>query len=141
MSAHLRWTCYWPWIAVDISSTVRSCPHCARNRLRLILHKQSMRLFHSMQHLKSLAVNVLGPLPTTKAGNRFILVMADRIPKLSQVVPLKRTTVLDVAKAFASDWAFKYGAAKEVLSDNGSRFARKLYQNTCRILGISNTFT
>lgn len=67
--------------------------------------------------------------------------MADRFTKLTHVFLLKRTTGLDVAEVFASHWVFKYGASKEVLSDNGSQFASKLYQKTCRILGISNTFT
>lgn len=74
-------------------------------------------------------------------GHRFILVIADRFTKRTQVVPLKRTNSLDVAKAFSSHLVFKYGARKEVLSDNGPQFASKLHQNTCRVLGVTNTFT
>lgn len=100
-----------------------------------------MSLFPSKQPLESVGVDLLGPFLKTKTGNRFILVMADRFTELTQVVPLKRTTGLDVPKVFASHWVFKYGAPKEVLSDNGPQFAIKLYQNNCRINGISNTFT
>lgn len=89
-----------------------------------------MRLFSAKQPLESVAFEMLGPLPKTKPGNRLILVIANRFKKLTQDVPLKRTTGLDVTKAFDSHWIFHYGASKEVLSDNGPQFARKLYQNT-----------
>lgn len=127
MLAHLRRTYYWPLMAAYIASTVRLCPHCARNRLRLIHRKQPMRLFSANQLLDSVSVVLLGSLPKTKSGNRFILVMADRFIKHTQVVPLKLTTGLDVAKAFASQWVCKYGPPTEVLSDNCPQFASKLY--------------
>lgn len=74
-------------------------------------------------------------------GNRFSLVIADRFTKLTQNVPLKRTTCVDVAEAFASHCVFKYVAPKEVLSYNPEKFTSKLYQNKFRILVITNTFT
>lgn len=141
MFSNLHRTYYWPLMAAKIASAVRLCPHFARNRLRLILRRQPMRLFTTKQPLESFTVNFLGPSPKTKADNRFIMVMADSFTKLNQVVPLKRKTRIDVAKAFDSHWVFKYGALKDVLSDNGPQFASQLYQNTCRIQGISNTFT
>lgn len=62
------------------------------------------------------------------------MVIADRFTELTQVVSLKLTTGLDVAKVLASHWVFKYSEPKEVLSDNGLQFASRLYQNTFRIL-------
>lgn len=141
MFSHLLRTYYWPLIAAHTASTVRTCPHCARNHLRLIRRKQPIRLFRAKKPLESVAVHLLGPLSTTKSGNRFIVLMACRVNKLTKVVPLKLTTGLNVAKEFSSHWFFKYGALKEVLSDNGPQFESKLYQNTCRILSITNTFT
>lgn len=135
MFTRLRRTYYWPLMAADIAATVRSCPHCANNRLLLIRNKQKMRLFPATKPLEQVSVDLLGPLPRTRAGHRFILVIADRFTKLTQVVPLRRSTGLDVAKAFASHWVIKYGAPKEVLSDNGPQFASKLYQNTCLVMG------
>lgn len=42
---HVPRTYYWPLMAAETESTVRSCTHCARNRFRLICRKQPMRLF------------------------------------------------------------------------------------------------
>lgn len=83
-----------------------------------------MRLLHAKQSLESAAVDLFCTLPKTKAGNRFILVIGDRLTKMTQVVPLKRTTGLDFAKEFRAHWDFKYGAPKDVLSNNGPQFAK-----------------
>lgn len=71
-----------------------------------------MRLFPTAKPLKSIAVDLLGPHPRTKRGHWFVLVIAGRIIEPIQVGPPKRTTCLDVAKAFASKWVPKYGAPK-----------------------------
>lgn len=140
MFSYLRRSYYWPLMAAYIASKVRSCPHCALNLLHLIRRKQPVRFFPLKQPLEYVSVKLLGPLPRTKAGNRFILMMADRFTKPPQVVQMKRTTCLDVTKTFSTHYVFKHGGPKEVLSDKGPQFARNLYQNTCRIFGISNTF-
>lgn len=83
MFSHVCQTYLSPLMAANIASTVQSCPHCARNRLLLILQKKPMRLFTSKQSLESYAFDLLGPLPKTKADNHFILVMADCFTKLT----------------------------------------------------------
>lgn len=135
MLARLHRTYYWPLMYADIATNVRFCPHCTRNRLGLIRRQKPMRLFPARQPLESVAIDLLGPLPKTKARDRFIIVMGDRFTKLPQVVPLKRTTGLYVTKAFVLHWVFKYCAPKEVLSDKGLQMASRIYQNTCLVLG------
>lgn len=141
MFKRLQRSYYSPLMAVETVSSIRSCLHCANNFLRLICKKQKMRVSPTTKQLESVTVALLGPLPRKKRGNCFLLSIADRFTKLTQVVLLKRTTKLDFSKSFASHLVFKYGAKMEVLSKNGLQIASKLYQNTCRALGVANTFT
>ena len=119
-------------MAADVMSTVRSCPNCAKNRIRLIKNSNSMKLFPATAPLESMAMDLLGPLQKSKAGNRFILVMMDRFTKLTQFVPLRRITAAVIAAAFFQHLVFKYGAPKETLTDNGSQFASKFVRETCK---------
>ena len=100
-----------------------------------------MKLFPATGPLESIAMDLLGPLPPSRAGNRFILVMTDRFTKLTQIVPLKKTTAHDVAMAFCIHWVYKYGTPKETLTENGPQFASKFLRETCQVLGIANSFT
>ena len=86
-------------------------------------------------------MDILGPLPKTRHGNRFLLVIADRYSKLTRTVPLRVTTALTVAQAFCEHWVFVYGPPVTLLTDNGPQFAAKFFQAACAELGIKKVFT
>ena len=132
---------FWPQMAADISTPVRECTPCANNRLRLLRKASEMKLFLATAPLDSVAIDILGPLPKSARGYIFMLVISDRFTKLTQVVPLKRITVYDVAVAFVEHWVFKYGAPATLLSDNGSQFVAHFFRRVCNILQVHNIFT
>lgn len=138
---HLSRVYYWPKMAADAYATVRQCVACAKNRLRLIKKSSPMQLFPATKPLENVAIDILGPLPKSKRGYLFILVITDRFTKLTQIVPLRRITAYDVAVAFTEHWVFKYGPPKTLLSDNGSQFVAHFFQRVCRILHVENSFT
>jgi hypothetical protein len=86
-------------------------------------------------------MDILGPLPKTEHGNRFLLVISDRFSKLTRTVPLRTITALVVAKAFYDAWVFSYGPPRYLLTDNGTQFNAKVFLAVCRILGIAKIFT
>ena len=100
-----------------------------------------MRLFLATEPLEYVAMDILGPLPRTKHGMRFILVITDRFTKLTKTVALRTITSLAVARAFCRAWVFNYGIPKILLTDNGTQFTASFFRNVCRILGIHKVFT
>jgi Integrase core domain/Chromo (CHRromatin Organisation MOdifier) domain len=86
-------------------------------------------------------MDILGPLPRTKHGNRFLLVIADRYTKVTRTVPLRTVTALSVARAFVDQWVYVYGPPVSLLTDNGPQFTAKFFQAACAELGISKLFT
>jgi transposase InsO family protein len=86
-------------------------------------------------------MDILGPLPKTERGNRFLLVISDRFSKLTRTVPLRTITSLVVAKAFCDTWVFYYGPPRYLLTGNGTQFNAKLFLAVCRELGIAKIFT
>ena len=46
-----------------------------------------------------------------------------------------------MSMAFVQYWVFVYGPPVYLLSDNGTQFTSRCFQNVCRILGVSNLFT
>jgi transposase InsO family protein len=86
-------------------------------------------------------MDILGPLPRTKHGNRFLLVISDRYSKVTKTVPLRTVTVLSVARAFCDHWAYVYGPPISLLTDNGPQFTAKFFQAVCSEMGIQKIFT
>lgn len=85
-----------------------------------------------------IAIDIVGPMPTTLRGNRFILVMVDTFTRWAEAVPLPNHTAKQVANAVLQHWVTRYGVPREILSDQGTEFESALFQHFCKILGIKN---
>ena len=136
----LRRTYYWPHMAADAFATVRNCQRCARNRIKLRKKTNFLKLFPATKPLDSLAMDILGPLPKTKKGNEYLLVICCRFSKLTQVIPLRTISSYNLAVAFCSHWVFKYGTPRHMTLDNAQYFTSKFFQAVCRHLGVSNKY-
>jgi Integrase core domain len=95
-----------------------------------------LKLFPAKGPLESVAMDILGPLPKSKHGNRFLLVITDRYSKVTQTVPLRAITALSVARAFCEQWVYVYGAPVTLLTDNGPQFTAKCFEAVCAELGV-----
>lgn len=86
-------------MAAEIASTVRLYSHCVLNCLPLIRLKQLMRLFPAKE--SSTVCRRPTPESVAKSEGRqpLHLLMADRFINLTQVVPMKSTTCVDVSRS------------------------------------------
>ena len=137
----LRQRYYWPSMSGDAYSTVRMCPDCAKARIKLRKHNSELKTFPPSGPLEYIAIDILGELPRTPRGHRYLLVMRDRYSKLTRTVPLRKITAETVAQAFITNWVFVYGAPVKLLSDNGSQFTSRFFLAVCKILSIESVFT
>jgi transposase InsO family protein len=125
----------------DVEETFRHCTVGAKNRVTERNRTSLLKLFPANGPLEFVAMDILGPLPKTENGNRFLLVISDRLSKLTRTVPLRSITALAVAKAFCDAWVFSYGPPRYQLTDNGTQFNEKCFLAVCRELGIAKIFT
>ena len=132
---------YWPALAVDCYATVRRCPNCAKNRIKLRQHTTALKLFPATAPLESVALDIYGELVRTSRGNQYLLVISDRFTKLTKTVPLKSVSAAEIAKAFVNEWVFNYGPPVDLLADNAKYFSSKFFQSVCNILNVHNSFT
>jgi hypothetical protein len=96
---------YWPSMAKDCLATVRRCPNCAAKNLKRGPKKTTpLTIFPPNRPLEFIAMDVLGPLPTTSRGNRFVLCIGDRFSKMSVAVALPEQTASAVAQALMDRW-------------------------------------
>ena len=88
-----------------------------------------------------MAIDIFGELVKTSRGYQYILVVSDRFSKLTKTIPLKSVSAEEVARAFTNEWVFNYGKPRTLLSDNGTCFTSRFFQNVCSILNVTNQFT
>ena len=109
-------------MALDCFNTVRNCISCAKHMIKLRKHASFMKLFPARCPREHVAIDILGPLPRTRSGYMYIVVITDRYSKMTAVHPLRNIAASTCAKAFCDEWVFKYGQPSLLLSDRGTQF-------------------
>jgi Integrase zinc binding domain len=75
MFSTMRQRYFWRNMYKDIEETVRQCAPCAKNRVQERRKVSLRKLFPAIEPLEFVAIDILGPLPKTVHGNRFLLVI------------------------------------------------------------------
>ena len=82
---------FWPGLYSDMAELCKSCPECQR----AARHKKHQALLIPLpvtdQPFARVGIDLVGPLPRTKAEQRFILTMVDYATRYPEAIPLKRT--------------------------------------------------
>lgn len=120
-------------MANDVYTYVEKCPSC-RKRRQHPTHQQLLQLFSPERPLEFVVMNILGPLPKTKTGNKFTVVITGRFPKLTRVISTRKTTATDVALFFVEDWVVTYGILNPLLTDDGPQLVEKCFNAACTAL-------
>jgi len=100
-----------------------------------------MKLFPALEPFSGLAMDLLGPLTTSRGGHKHVLVICDRFIKLTRAIPLRDATALTVSSAFIDTWVTVYGIPDSVLMHKGPQFALVYYQGILGLLGIASNYT
>ena len=100
-----------------------------------------MKLFPALEPFLRLAMDLLGPMTTSRSGHKHVLFICDRLTKLTRAIPLWDATALTVSSAFIDTWVAAYGVPDSVLTDNGPQFASVYYQGILGLLGIASNYT
>ena len=132
---------WWPKCNKDIFQYVKSCDVCQR------VGKGSkppvaplIPLPVMSEPFTRVAIDIVGPLPTTATGNRFILTIIDHATHYPEAIPLQSHTAENVATALAGVFS-RFGFAETILSDQGSDFMSQLMQIFLHNFNISQIKT
>jgi len=124
----LRRYVYWPTMVVVVKEHVEQCPACAKNCLSERTHTFAMRLCPALETFSGLAMDLLGPLTTSRGVQKHVLVICDRFTKLTGAIPSRDATALTVSSAFIDTFVAAYGIPDSILTDNEPQFASAYYQ-------------
>ena len=69
-----------------------------------------------------MAMDVVGPIPTSARGNNFILVMNEYLARYMIAAPMPDQKAETVKKIFSDSVILEYGVPERVLTDQGTNF-------------------
>ena len=91
--------------------------------------------------MERVAMDLMGPLPVTEDGNKWIMVVADYNSRWMEAYALPNAKAETVAAKFVSEFICRFGAPNELHTDQGTNFESEVFRGVCSILGIAKTRT
>jgi transposase InsO family protein len=86
-------------------------------------------------------IDLTGPHPRSKRGNKYILTYIDSFTKFAEAIAIRDKTSLAVARALTEQIFVRYGAPLTLVSDLGREFENATLYEICRILHITKLRT
>ena len=87
-----------------------------------------------------IAMDIIGPLPRSRSGNRYVLVVCDYATRWPEVAPLKLIDAEHIAEELMTLFS-RVGVPREILTDQGSNFTSKLLTEVYKMLHIQPILT
>ena len=91
--------------------------------------------------MQRLAMDILGPLPLTPHGNRFVLDVTDYFTKWTESYAIPNQEAVTVAEKLVGEFVCRFGVPCELHSDQGTNFDSKVMAEVCKLLDIEKTRT
>jgi transposase InsO family protein len=87
------------------------------------------------------SLDIVGPLPETIKGNKYILTFQDDLSKFVNAIPIPQQDAETVARALVLNIILKIRTPKQILTDQGTNFLSDLFKNVCKLLRIKKLQT
>jgi hypothetical protein len=134
-------TYYWLGCRTEVQRWVKQCEACARKKSPSAKARAALQNSLVGAPLERVAVDIFGPLPRSRLGNRYILVVTDYFIKWAEAYPLRNQEAETVARVLVEQFICRFGVPLSLHSDQGSNFESNVFQSVCKLLGIHKTRT
>ena len=132
---------YWSGIHADVRSAIRQCNVCAKRKSPAKARKAPLQQHAVGTPMQRVALDIMGPLPESDKGNKYILVVGDYLSKWMEAYPIPDQTATTVAEKFVNEFVCRFGVPDVLHSDQGRNFESQIFAEMCSALGIEKTRT
>ena len=138
--AKIRHHFTWPGVTTDVQQFCQTCPECQKAAPHTHQRAPLQPLPVITTPFAKIAFDIVGPLPKTKSGFKYLLTSMCYASKYPEAIPLKRVTAEVVAEAMLEVFS-RTGLPEHILTDQGSVFVGRIINHLCHLLGIHHIRT
>ena len=100
---------YWPGYEQDIENWVHACQPCQKRNPPQPVPKAPMGIIRTHHPVQKISWDIMGPLPVSSKGHKYILVITDMFSKWVEAFPLRVTDSETLAKVLVDEIVCRYG--------------------------------
>lgn len=128
---------FWPRMHQYVIKYINTCSKCQRNKA---VNMASNGLLHPLpipsRRWQHISIDFIGPLPLTKNGFNFILVVIDKLSKMAHYIPCHQSISGEQVGKLLFKYVVRYhGLPEVIISDRDVRFTSALWNEMWSLLG------
>ena len=132
---------YWKGMKRHIQLYCRRCRTCARHNVQT-QELQKEHFSAPPQPMEFIAIDLIGKFhPASSKGNRYALTAICMLTGFTFCIPLKSKKAEDVVMAYLNHICCIFGPSKKILTDNGSEFKNKMWDEVFKRLKMEHRVT
>lgn len=137
----LRAKYQWTGMKRDVERYIGSCHHCQSHKSSRPV-KMPLKLTDiSIQPFDKIFIDIVGPLPISNNGNKYILSMVDDLTRFVEFAAIPDQQADTIARALFEQILCRYNIPKEIVTDNGTNFVGKVFNQLCKMFGVKKLRT
>ena len=131
---------YWFKQLTEIQAYVQSCRSCQQIKVPRQYNVAPLTPLTPTRPWELVTTDIMGPLPNSGDGNKFVLVVIDHFTKWVELYPLPEISAKTVANRLMLTF-LRFGIPDTLLSDQGSNYQSELMVELCELLDIHKVRT
>ena len=139
--SRIRQNYFWKNMSQDCSLYVHSCVNCSTQKKANLTARAPLINYQAGNPLDRVHIDILGPFPISRSGNRYVLMLIDQFTRWLEAYPLPDQTAEQVARVVVDQFIARFGSPLYIHSDQGRNFESDLFGSVCELLDIVKTRT
>ena len=126
---------YWRSMFREIDNFCKTCQKCNFTKPPREI-RAPLQPLAAVSSFHTIYMDIIGPLPTTSSGNKYILNFVDSLTKWCEAIPIHKTDAAIVGKALYDHVICRHGCPKVLITDSAKNFIADVFSELCKILNM-----
>ena len=127
---------YWKGLKPSVERHIKKCPQCQSQNKQVVKYAK-LHFDVATFPMQFISMDLIGEFhPPTSKKHRYALTVICMLTGYVLCVPLKTKTSEEVIQAYIDHIYAKFGGSLKILSDNGTEFKNKLFEQIVKELGV-----
>ena len=127
---------YWKGLKPSVEKHIKMCYQCQRRNKQVVKYA-TLHLDVATVPMQFISMDLIGEShPLTSRKHRYALTVICMLTGYVFCVPLKTKATEEVIQAYIDNVYSKFGGSLKMLSDNGTEFKDKVFEQVAKELGL-----